>query len=347
MKALVKYAAGPGNMEIRDVPEPVCGDDQIKIKVKKAGICGSDLHIYHSDIAIPVNPPVIVGHEFSGVIAEIGKNVKDFEVGDRVVSETAFSFCGVCDYCTEGYYNLCNERRTLGYWYDGIFTDYTVVPAGRVHKIPEGISFTAAAMTEPLACVCHAIYDLSVIRAGDIVLVSGPGAIGLMAMQIAKAEGAIVVVSGLTHDLERLEMAKELGADYVLNVQENDLIEFVNSITGGYGADVVLECSGAAPAIDSALQAIKKRGYFVQIGLPGKKITFDIEKVCYKELHFSGSLGSRKHSWRTALKLMKQGKVNLEPLANVELPLEEWETAFNRFEQKDGCKFMLIPADEQ
>lgn len=346
MKALVKYELGPGNMEIRDIPEPTCGDDQIKIKVKKAGICGSDLHIFHNDIAIPLNPPVVTGHEFSGVIAEVGKNVKDFRVGERVVSETAYSYCGVCDHCNEGFYNLCNERRTLGYWYNGIFTDYTVVPAGRVHRIPDNVSFTTAAMTEPLACVCHAVYDLSHIESGDVVLVSGPGAIGLMALQVAKAEGATVVVSGLTIDADRLEMAKELGADYAVNVQETDLSEFLQSITDGNGADVVLECSGAAPAINAALLAVKKRGYFVQIGLPGKKIEFDIEKVCYKELKFSGSLGSRKHSWKRALKLMKQEKVNLEVLANVQLPLTEWETAFVRFEKKDGCKFLLIPESE-
>ena len=149
MKALRKYAAEPGNMRIEDVPEPTPGPGMIKIEVKKAGICGSDLHIYHSDIAIPVRPPVTTGHEFSGVIAELGEGVEGFEVGQRVVSETAFSYCGTCDYCREGYYNLCNQRRTLGYWYDGIFTNYTVVPAGRVHLIPEGVSDLEAAMTEP------------------------------------------------------------------------------------------------------------------------------------------------------------------------------------------------------
>lgn len=346
MKALVKYAAGPGNMEIRDIPEPVAGAGQIKIKVSEAGICGSDLHIYHSDIAIPVNPPVVTGHEFSGKIAQIGEGVTGFSVGDRVVSETAYSYCGVCDYCREGFYNLCVERKTLGYWYNGVFTDYTVVPAGRVHKIPENVSDTAAAMCEPLACVCHAVYDLCKIVAGDLVLVSGPGAIGLMAMQVAKAHGATVVMSGTDVDVPRLEMAKKLGADYVVNIQKENLTEVINKLSNNYGADVVLECSGAAPAVNTALGLIKKRGYFTQIGLPGKKIEFDIEKVCYKELHFSGSLGSRNHSWRMALKLLSEGKVTLEPLADTKLPLTEWETAFDRFEKKQGCKFFLLPVGE-
>lgn len=346
MKALVKYAAGPGNMELRDIPEPTAKTGEIKIKVTKAGICGSDLHIYHSDIAIPVNPPVVTGHEFSGTIAQIGEGVTGFTVGERVVSETAYHYCGVCDFCREGFYNLCVERRTLGYWYNGIFTNYTVVPSARVHKIPDNVSDIAAAMTEPLACVCHAIYDLCKIVPGNLVLVSGPGAIGLMAMQVAKAHGAIVIVSGTKIDIERLKLAKELGADYTVNIQEQSLQEVVNKLSGNYGVDVVLECSGSAPGIDTALNLIKKRGYYTQIGLPGKKIEFDIEKICYKELHFSGSMGSRNHSWRTALKLLSEGKVVLEPLADTILPLTEWQTAFERFEKKQGCKFLLTPSEE-
>ena len=122
MKALVKYQKGEGNMEIRDIPEPTVAKDQIKIEVRAAGICGSDLHIYHDDIAIPLNPPVVTGHEFSGVIAALGEGVTGWNVGDRVVSETAYSFCGTCNHCINGFYNLCNQRRTLGYWYNGYST---------------------------------------------------------------------------------------------------------------------------------------------------------------------------------------------------------------------------------
>lgn len=346
MKALVKYAAGPGNMEIRDVPEPTPGIGQVKVEVKEAGICGSDLHIYHSDIAIPVNPPVITGHEFSGVITEVGEGVTEFKPGDRVVSETAYHYCGVCDFCREGFYNLCIERKTLGYWYNGVFTKYTLVPGERVHLIPENVDFTTAAMTEPLACVTHAIYDLCKIVPGDVVLVSGPGAIGIMAMQIAKAHGATVVVSGTDVDTERLQMANNLGADYIVNVQKQNITEMVNQLTDNYGVDVVLECSGSAAGIDTGLNLIKKRGYFTQIGLAGKKIEFDIEKICYKELHFSGSLGSRNHSWRKAIQLLKEGKVKLKPLASTKLPILEWEKAFKKFENKEGFKIILLPVED-
>ena len=345
MKALVKYDKGPGNMEVRDVPEPVAGAGQVKIKVKYSGICGSDLHIYHSDIAIPVRPPVITGHEFSGVVEEVGEGVSGFKPGDRVVSETAYHYCGTCHFCREGFYNLCVERKTLGYWFNGIFARYTVVPAARVHKIPDNVSDIAAAMTEPLACVCHAVYDLCRIVPGNLVLVTGPGAVGLMAVQVAKAHGAVVVVSGTDIDIKRLEMAKKLGADYAVNVEKDKLEDIIGKLSGGYGADVVLECAGTESAVDTGLKLIKKRGWFTQIGLPGKKVNFDIEKICYKELHFSGSLGSRNHSWRMALKLQEEGKVDLEPLADTIIPLTRWKEAFERFEKKQGCKILLTPTD--
>lgn len=343
MLALVKYEAGPGNMELRELTEPVAGPGQIKIQVKEAGVCGSDLHIYHSEIAIPIRPPVVVGHEFMGVIREIGEGVEGFAVGDRVVSETACHYCGKCHCCHEGFYNLCVERKTLGYWFNGTFAKYTVVPATLVHKVPDNVSDTAAAMNEPLACVVHAVYDLCRIVAGDLVLVSGPGSIGLMAMQVAKIHGATVVVSGTGIDTERLELAKRLGADYTVNISEESLSDLIMSLSGGYGCDVVLECSGSTAGINSALALIKKRGYFTQIGLGAPKIDFNIEAICYKELHFTGSLASRNHSWRQALILQEKGLVKTEPLALEKYPLDQWETAFKRFEEKKGCKFILVP----
>ena len=343
MKALVKYALGPGNMEIRDVPEPVPGPGQVKLEVKESGICGSDIHIYHSDIAIPLNPPVVTGHEFSGVVVENGEGCSRFKPGERVVSETAFHYCGVCDFCREGFYNLCMERRTLGYWFNGVFARYTVVPEARLHPIPNGVDFTSAAMTEPLACVVHAIYDLTRIAAGDVVLVSGPGSVGLIAAQIAKTHGAAVVVSGTDADEARLETAKKLGADHTVNVQKENLAEFLRPLTRGYGPDVVLECSGSPYGTDAGLNAIKKRGWFTQIGLPGQKIEFDVEKVCYKELRFSGSLGSRNASWRKALQLLDEGKVNVKPLVSDKLSILEWQRAFGLFEKKKGGKIFLLP----
>jgi L-iditol 2-dehydrogenase len=343
MKALVKCQAGDGFMALRDLPEPVPARDQVKIEVQYTGICGSDLHIYHNDIAIPIRPPVVTGHEFSGIIAELGADVTGWKVGDRVVAETAFSFCGVCAHCREGYYNVCDQRKTLGYWYDGAFARYTVVPAARLHALPDSIPFLEGAFTEPLACITHAAYELTHIVPGDIVLVSGPGSIGLATMQAAKAQGAQVLISGTSIDAERLQVAKELGADWTVDVMEQPLLPLVAELTQGRGADVVFECSGAAKGLQDGLLAVRKRGQLTQIGLFGKPINLDFERICFKEIKVTGSLGSRWSSWETALKLLASRRVDARRLISHVMPLSEWQQAFTMFEQKQGRKLVLEP----
>jgi L-iditol 2-dehydrogenase len=345
MKALMKCAKGDGNMEIRDIEEPNPGLGQVKIEVQNAGICGSDLHIFHGDIGIPLNYPVVTGHEFCGIVTALGEDVTEWKVGDRVTSETAFSFCGKCIYCKTGFYNLCNERKTLGYWYNGAFTKYTVVPQEKVHALPDEIDFVSGAMLEPLACITHAVMELTTVKTGDVVLVFGPGAIGIMTSQVAKAQGAKVILAGTNVDEERLKFAKSLGIDYTINSQKYDLQKLVDKLTGNKGADVVFECSGAAPALSSAIQLIKKQGSLTQIGLYGKPVTIDFEKIAIKELKVTGSFGSRWTSWEMAIQLVSQGKVKLKPLASDEFPITDWEKAFKKFENKEGLKLILKPVD--
>ncbi|TVR34038.1 MAG: alcohol dehydrogenase [Spirochaetaceae bacterium] len=345
MLALVKTDKGPGNMQIRDVAEPQAGPEQVKIKVANTGICGSDLHIYHYDIDIPINPPVVTGHEFAGTVVEVGPGVRRFSPGDRVTSETAFSYCGTCRYCSSGFYNLCPERRTLGYWYNGAFARYTVVPEDRVHRLPDNVGFSAGAMLEPLACVTHAAIDLTTIEHEDWVLVTGPGAIGLLALQVARAQGARVIVAGSSIDHDRLRAAAQLGAERTIDVSSGDLDALVAEVTDGQGVDVVLECAGAAAAVDSGLNLIRKQGQFIQVGLFGKPISVNFEKICFKELRVSGSLGSKRSSWLAAIQLLADGQVQTDPLISHELPLTRWEEAFKLFESKSGLKLMLQPQE--
>jgi L-iditol 2-dehydrogenase len=344
MKGLVKYARGSGNMEIRDVPEPNPGPGQVKIEVHAAGICGSDLHIFHDSIdGIPINPPVVTGHEFAGVVAAVGENVSRWKVNDRVTSEAPVGICGDCPHCRMGFYNICSNRRTLGYWYNGVFTRYTVVPQERVHRLPDNIDFLAGALTEPLACVTHATMELTRIEAGDIVLVTGPGAIGLLAMQVAKAQGATVVVGGTGVDKERLALATQLGADRVVDITSEDIFAVIADLTGGRGADVLLECSGSPKAVDPGLLLTRKAGQYTQIGLFGKSLQVDFEKICFRELKVTGSLGSTWTAWQKALKLMSAGKVNTKILVSDVLPITDWKIAFDKFERKEGLKLVLTP----
>lgn len=332
-------------MAIRNVPEPAAGKEQVKIEVKAAGICGSDLHIYHDDIAISLNPPVITGHEFSGVVAEVGEGVTEWNIGDRVVAEARYTSCGKCEYCINGFDNLCDHKKALGYWFNGVFTKYTVVPAARVHRLPDRVDFLAGALIEPLACVVHAVLELTHITVGDVVLVTGPGAIGLLAMQVAKAQGATVIVAGIAKDIERLKLAKKLGATAIVNVAQQDLLDEVYAMTDSQGVDIVLECSGNEKAVNDGLLAIKKRGQFTQIGLFGKPVTLDFEKICFKEIKVTGSSASRRVSWGKALQLAAQGKVQLKALVSDVLPVTEWKRAFTMFEEKKGLKLVLTPVE--
>lgn len=343
---MVKYARGDGNVESRDLPEPKPGPGQVKIEVKAAGICGTDLHIYHDDAPVLLNPPMTMGHEFSGVVAEVGEGVTQWKIGDRVVSETSYSVCGKCHYCITGNYNMCSERKGLGQWYNGVFAKFTVVPQERVHELPDSIDFISGALIEPMACITHAVLESTDITVGDVVLVVGPGAIGLGAMQIAKAQGAVTVVAGTSRGKDRLALAKELGADYTIDVQKESLEKFISEITKGKGVDVVLECSGTVKAVDDALNVIRKQGQYTQIGLFGKPVTLDFEKVCQKELKLRGSMGSKWTSWKRIFQLLEQGRVNIAPLASHQFPLTEWQKAFEMFENKEGLKLILIPGED-
>ena len=343
MKGLFKTAAGDGNMELRETEIPKPGPGQVLLEVKSAGICGSDLHIYHWEIAYKMNPPMIIGHEFSGVVVECGGGVEGWEKGARVTAEPSAIICGQCHYCRTGAYNLCSERLVTGYWVNGGFAEYVVVGAHRLHRLPASISFDEGALTEPFACCVHGVYELTGIEVGDVVAVSGPGAMGLLCAQLAKAEGAVVVVIGTGADRARLAEAKALGMDHCINLNETDPLKAVQDLTEGYGADVVLECSGAGPAAAMGLELARKQGKYTQVGLFGKPITVDFERIAYKELKVTGTLGQRWTAWKRAIRLMAQGKVNLKAVISDKFPLTEWKAAFDKFEAREGLKILFDP----
>jgi L-iditol 2-dehydrogenase len=290
-----------------------------------------------------MNPPMIVGHEFSGVVVACGEGVEEWEKGARVTAEPSAIVCGKCRYCRTGAYNMCSDRLVTGYWVNGGFAEYVVVGAHRLHRLPDSISFDEGALTEPLACCVHGVHELTGIGAGDLVAVSGPGAIGLICAQLAKAEGAQVMVIGTGADRERLATAKALGMDHCIDLEEQDPIEFARELTEGDGADIVLECSGAGPAAAMGLELVRRQGKYTQIGLFGKPVTLDFERIAYKEIKVTGSLGQRWTAWKRAIRLMAQGKVNLKGVSSDKFPLAQWQEAFDRFEAKKGLKILLDP----
>ncbi len=338
----MKVAPGVGNVAVCDIEEPHAQAGQVKIRVEAAGICGTDLHIYKDEFRSW--PPVVLGHEIAGEIAEIGADVSGIEPGARVTTETYFSYCGECRYCRSGQTNLCLDRRSIGSAVNGGFTQYVIVPARNIHRLPDNVDFQAGALTEPLACVVHAVCSTPSVNPGDVAVIAGPGAIGLLTLQVVKAAGATVIVLGTDVDARRLELARELGADHIVNVQREDASALVKNLTeGGFGADVVYECSGAAPAAAQLLDLVRRRGRYVQIGLFGKPIAWDLEQVCYKELTVTGSNASVPWAWPRAIRLIGEGKVKTKELITHVFDVTDWDKAFATFESREGIKALLRP----
>lgn len=344
MEAIVKYARGKGNVEIRDVTEPVPGPGQVKVEVQAAGVCGSDLHIYHDEIAIAIEPPVVMGHEFSGVIVELGAGVDRLSVSDRVTCETTAWSCGQCLHCRLGQTNMCANRKVVGYAVDGCFARYCVVNERQVHLLPDNVDFVAGALTEPLACCVHAVLELSLITAGDMVVITGPGPVGLLCLQLVKAAGGFAVMCGTSQDAERLALARQFGADLTIDVQAENALGIISRLTDAQGADVFLECAGAPAAARLGLEATRRGGQYTQIGLFPSSFELKFDLIAYKELRVTGSLGQRWMSWQRALALMAQGQVDTRSLVSHVLPLAEWREAFRLFEEKQGLKILLEPA---
>lgn len=346
MQAVMKVAPGVGNVELREIPEPSPNPGQVKIRVRAAGICGTDLHIFKDEFRSV--PPVVLGHEVAGEIVELGTDVDGgkLHIGDRVTTETYFSTCGQCAYCRTGRANLCLNRRSIGSAVNGGFTHYVIVPAKNIHHLPETVDFRAGALTEPLACVCHAVLTTPTVSPGDVAVIAGPGAIGLLTLQVVKAAGATAIVLGTNGDEQRMQLARELGADHVINVQTDNPAALVAAVTPeGLGADVVYECSGAGAAAQQLLTLARRGARYVQIGLFGKAIAWDVDQVCFRELIVTGSNASVPASWTRALQLLAAGKVQTAPLITAAYPVDRWEEAFNGFEQKTAIKTLLVPSE--
>ncbi len=343
MLALVKTAPGKGNIELREVPKPKPGPGQVLVEIKYAGICGSDLHIQEGDIQLNLRPPVVMGHEFSGLVAELGEGVTKYQIGQPVVSETAFYTCGSCIACNTGNDNVCEHKALIGFVYPGVFTEYVLLWEKRMHPIPENVSLLSAVMSEPVASSVRGVYEQIHITPADVVVVAGPGGMGLICVQLAKAAGAYVLVSGVPDDGRRMEMALTLGADRTVDVVHEDLKGILYGLTNNEGADVYIECSGAPASARTGLEVTRRRGQYLQLGLAGAPFEIDFAKIAYKEIAVYGTLGQKWTAWERTMKLLASGQVVTEPLITDILPLTEWEKAFAKFRAKDGIKVVMTP----
>jgi L-iditol 2-dehydrogenase len=341
---LVKTQSGKGFLEIQNVDEPVAGDGEVLLRVKAAGICGTDIHIMED--RFPNHPPVILGHEFSGEIIDVGRNATGYAVGDRVVSEPHKGGCGTCKYCLTGEVEVCRNKRAIGYKIDGCFASHISMPVTSLHRIPENVTDEQAALTEPLAVAVKGVLERTKIEPEDFVMVAGCGPIGLLAAAAAKAEGArAVMVTGTDGDERlRLPAARQMGIDYVVNIKKEDPLQIVQDLTGGAGADVVVEASGAAPSIRQAFDLVKIDGRICGLGLSGKyDIGIPWDTAIIKAVRLICSMSSNWTSWERALSLMASDKINTDPVITTTFDLPQWQRAFAMLQNLEAIKILLRP----
>lgn len=344
MRAVVKYGKGKGLMEIREVPEPKIKENEVLIEVKAVSVCGSDLHIYHD--SHPYWPPVILGHEFSGVIAEVGKEVKGWKVGDRVVSETRTGSCGVCYICQSGYPQVCEQKRPYGIGVNGAYAKYVAGPPHLLHRLPENVPFEVGAVIEPTAICVTSILERSGLQAGETVLITGPGPIGLISLAIAKVAGArFVGITGTSLDEGiRIQKAKELGADLTIIVDQEDPVSRVMEITNGLGVDMVIEASGSEIAIGQVFEIVRRLGRVCAIGISGKEsLRIPYDRGIFKGIRYDFCFSSSWTAWERTIGLISKGLLPAEKFITHQLPLEKWEEAFHLLENRQACKVILIP----
>lgn len=357
MTAIVHYALKEGAVELREVkspPEP--GDDEVLLQSRAVGVCGSEVHQFHNSQSWPVRVPVILGHEFCGVVARAGKAVRGFKAGDRVASETAARICGECAYCRSGEYNLCPSRRGFGAGIDGAMADFVNVPARCLHHLPDAVTWERAALTEPCCVAYNATCIKTQIRAGDSVLVLGPGPVGLLCLALAKLSGAgWLGVVGLEKDHKRLAIARSLGADAILvagkkkdekvkGAGADEPIAAVHSLGDGLGVDVVIDASGASQPLEFAMAAVRPGGQITKVGWGPQPLGFSLDPMVQKAVRIQGSFSHNYRIWERVIALLASGRLDPLPLVGRVAPLEEWKTCFNEMAGGQIVKGVLVPS---
>lgn len=346
MKAVVKYGTRDGEVELRDVPEPQIGPQDVLLETAAAGVCGSDVEQWRHFVTYRVNTPVIMGHEFCGTVREVGAEVRGFRPGDRVVSETAAWICGQCPHCLTGEYNLCPERLGFGYGLDGAFTRYVRVPARCLHRIPDGVPFEHAALTEPACVTYNALHVRSRVRPGEPVVVIGPGPIGLFAVQMARAAGAgPVFLVGTEADRLRLEVGERVGADVTLRADGDDVAARILEATGGYGAPLVVDAAGPAAAMKLAMEVVARGGQITKIAWDPRPLNLSLDPLVAKAATLQGSYSHTWRTWEAVLRMMAAGALDPGALITHRFTIEDWLQAYRLVESRQAVKVILTPAD--
>ncbi len=340
MKALLLTA--PSRLEYTDFEDPQPGEHEVALRIRACGICGSDIHGWDGSSGRR-RPPLIMGHEAAGEIVAVGPKVEKWRIGDRVTFDSTIS-CGTCAYCREGQVNLCENRRVVGvapaeYRQHGAFAEKLVLPERILYALPDTLSFTHAAMVEPVSIAVHAVQRVT-IRPTDTAVVVGAGMIGLFIIQVLRWAGARQIVAVDLAD-NRLAAARELGATHTLKSDAVDVAAEVQALTGGRGADVAFEVVGISPTLQIALQSLRRGGAAVLVGNLAPKTDFPLQAVVTRELTLHGTCGSAGE-YPLCLDLIARGIVQVDPMISAVAPLAEGASWFERLSAPGGCEYMKV-----
>lgn len=337
--AVVNYSRDKWSVEIREIDRPHIDADDVLLEVANVGVCGSDLHQWSSDHSWQVNYPVVLGHEFGGVIVETGKNVTAWKEGDRVVSETAAVIDLHNPMSKVGLYNLDPTRKGFGYGVNGAMTKYVKVPARCLHKVPDHLAFEQACLTEPCCVAYSAVVENTLIKPGDRVVVLGPGTIGILCAAMAKLRGADVAVVGLECDRKRLSIASHYGCAAIVG----DAIEWARE-RDGLGVDCVIDAAGHSKTLFIAMQLVRPNGKITKVGWGPQPLDFSLDPLVQKNITLQGSFSHNWPMWERVLVLLASGQLDVRPIIGGVWPIQQWHEAFEKMHKGEVVKSILKPA---
>lgn len=336
--AVVNYAPEKGSVEIREIDRPEIGDDDVLLEVANVGVCGSDLHQWTSDHSWPVNYPVVLGHEFGGHIAALGKNVTFWKEGDRVVSETAAVIDPNNPMTRAGLYNLDPTRKGFGYGVNGAMTRFVRVPARCLHNVPAELPFEQACLTEPCCVAYNAVVENSNIKPGDRVIVLGPGTIGILCAAMARLCGAEVAIVGLENDRKRIEIAAQYGVEGIIG----DATAWAKK-RDGLGADTIIDAAGSSITLKIALDLVRPNGRISKVGWGPQPLGFSLDPLVQKNVTLQGSFSHNWPIWEKVIAMLASGQLNVKPIIGGVWSINDWHEAFEKMHSGEVVKSVLRP----
>lgn len=349
MKAFVAKARG--QFELMEVPVPEIGDDDILIKVKAAAICGSDMHIYDGSMDPLCGYPVIMGHENAGVIEKLGRNVKGWEVGQRVVSENTVSVCGKCYSCLTGEYVACERRVGMGIAADGVLAEYIKIPGDLlrmepccIYKIPDNLSFQEAVLLEPAANGYKAVFQEGRLKAGENVIVSGFGALGAYSAHMASIGGAarVILLVRRSTSQQKIDIARSMGVtDVLFSDEPEEALDAIMRITDGFGADLAIETTGAAHVLKICIDALHTHGRVVRIAIQDKPYGYGLDNITLRSIELIGHMGYNSISWINTINLARRGKLDLTSIVTHQVSLDDVKKGFDLMASRKAIKVVV------